>query len=243
MCFSPVKAIDIFVPTETTQGSTLEIKISDPESEISSINGTFNEEDIYFYETKNTPLPDENISRAEFLKLTLDNQSLLPIGPVREVFFTDTTKTYPYYKAIQKAVAFKIIQDYEDATFRPDEPITRGEAAEVLIKLFNPPKVLPTSQTFSDLPSTHIHYAALTHALQSKVFQGYANGLIRPDRPITFYEAEIIVQRVSMLGILKKNFTRTYFQGLVGISRLKDPGEKTLSLHIQKKFCLLTFKF
>ena len=204
------KAIEIEVPKTTKQGSTLEIKIHDPLSEIESISGTFSGETIEFYQTNRTPLPQKKIYRKEFLNLIQEHQPKSSINKP---------------------------QDTKQKNKHQNTTITRGEAAQILIQSFHPPQKKHTTPTFPDLPKTHPHYHTLIHALQSKIFEGYPDGHIRPDRPITIHEAEIITKRVSPKKLIKKEFKRPYHQGLIGISRLKAPGQKplTLTIHYQNK--------
>lgn len=231
--FIPVSsfAIEIYVDKEITQGSTLEIRI--PTEDISQVSGNYDGTDFNFYIDEKIPHPSEKISRGEFLKLVFDSGSTLPTDYVlREVNFQDVDKSDPLYPYIQKAIVFKILTGFEDGNFRPYEPISRGEAAQVLINTFNPRSFL-SSQTYSDLPEDHHFYDYLTSAVQAKIFLGYPDGLIRPERPLSYQEAKIIIQRAS--GPTKKIESREYWRALVGISRIQDPGMKRLTLKITNK--------
>ena len=74
----------------------------------------------------NTFRPDANISRAEFM--TLVNKAFyLTQGQL--INFKDVQVSDWYYDTIARAVAAGYISGYPDGTIRPEQSITRQEAA------------------------------------------------------------------------------------------------------------------
>lgn len=219
-----------FDDIEALQGSTVEIKI--PKYEIQAIEGTFEGINIQFYETADLPKFDEPISRAEFLKLMFVNNDFgnVDISSVKD--FPDVPETNPYYEYIQKASALGIVHGYEDGFFRPYTTITRGQIAKVLVEAFDPPANNTFTQTFDDVPSTHIFYNHINAAIQAGYFQGYPDGLMRPNRDINFSEAEIVIMRAADPQKFFPLEDRDYFRAFIGIHRHSDLNTKPLKLKL-----------
>ena len=49
--------------------------------------------------------------------------------------FSDVSKDFWAYDAITELAEQGILNGYEDGTFRPDEPITRAEAAAIIDRI------------------------------------------------------------------------------------------------------------
>ena len=78
--------------------------------------------------------------------------------------------------------------------FRPDEPITRAEFAELACSFENLTSGPPNF--FSDVPSTHPYYDVINYAVARGWLQGYPDGTFRPDNFITRAEIITVVNRV-----------------------------------------------
>ena len=85
--------------------------------------------------------PDQPVTRAEALKMLLLASRLeLPTDPV-EIPFSDVTDETWSKQFIEQALYHDLVEGYEeDNTFRPDNPITRAEAAKIVhhIMVSNP---------------------------------------------------------------------------------------------------------
>ena len=89
---------------------------------------------IYGYDD-NTFKPEQNITRADFVRLT---NRVFNFTETTEINFNDITdKNAWYYKELQIAVKQGYINGYEDNTFRPNNPITRQEAMKIVTILKN----------------------------------------------------------------------------------------------------------
>jgi hypothetical protein len=90
-----------------------------------------------------------------------------------------------------------IIRGYADYTFRPDNRITRAETAQILVNALG--LSAKAAVRFTDLPSTHWAYDAVTKAQAAGLFQGDPGGTFRPDDSITRAEMAAIVARARQL--------------------------------------------
>lgn len=92
--------------------------------------------------------PNDSITRAEFVKVvnrafgvdvegvelsTFDSED--EEEEEVEVSFSDVNENAWYYKEVKAAVRAGYINGYEDGTFKPNQPITRQEAAKIIAKL------------------------------------------------------------------------------------------------------------
>ncbi len=96
----------------------------------------FLDETGYFFRIdSDTYKPNEPITRAEFVDLAVATSTLA--RDFEEYSFKDVPETHFYYAAIVAAADAGIVNGYEDATFRPDNTITRAEVVTVINRLLN----------------------------------------------------------------------------------------------------------
>ncbi|OQB14555.1 MAG: putative sporulation-specific glycosylase YdhD [Firmicutes bacterium ADurb.Bin193] len=84
-------------------------------------------------------LPDNNIKREEIVLMLVRALELKGT----DTKFSDIDSSYAYYKEICAAASSGIIKGYEDNSFMPKNPATRGEAAAMIARLFIPEKSKP----------------------------------------------------------------------------------------------------
>lgn len=78
--------------------------------------------------------PDNSITRAEALKILLLSSGLLE-GKSANIAFPDIKEGFWYVPYIGRALQLQLINGFEDNTFRPEQGITRAEAAKIIILL------------------------------------------------------------------------------------------------------------
>lgn len=211
------------------QGRTLEIAI--PKHDISSLSAEKDGHSITFYQIRRQPNFDEPITRGEFLELMFKNANQLqqtqePSG----VFFPDVPAGSPFYKSIVQAADQGIINGYENGNFGPYDSLTRGQIAKILVRAFSPSPVLEDAPTFSDVPLDHNFSEFIDQAVRARLYQGYPDGLMRPDRPINFSEAESVIRRAASTEEFIPLEDREYWRAFLAFHRINDTGIKILSL-------------
>jgi murein DD-endopeptidase MepM/ murein hydrolase activator NlpD len=214
------------------QGSPVEILV--PKYDLTEVKGAFDGTGVRFYPVSREPAFDEPITRAEFLHLIFRNRDFGTVDVSSVQYFPDVSPDNPYRDDIQKAAALGIIHGYEDGLFRPYTTITRGQIAKILVNAFYPPAILDAAPQFPDVPAGHVFYDHINQAVRAKVFQGYPDGLMRPDRDINFSEAETVITRAAGLKSFIPLGKRDYYRGFVGIHRLSALGTKDLELLLSK---------
>ncbi|TXK82638.1 S-layer homology domain-containing protein [Paenibacillus sp. N3.4] len=105
----------------------------------------------------------------------------------------------------------KWIDGYPDGTFKPNQPITRSEAASIFVKAIALPKQLNGLQKFNDVSDNHWAADAIHQVQGAGLLSGYPDGSFKPDTPITRAELAAIIVRISKLNVVDtvQGFTDT----------------------------------
>lgn len=97
----------------------------------------------------------------------------------------------------------QLVGGYSDATFRPDEKVTRAEAVVFFSKALNLTQT--TVIDFNDLSKDHWAYAAVSSAVKQGIVTGYPDGSFRPNQSITRAEMALMLSRALELDGLNSN--------------------------------------
>jgi len=124
--------------------------------------------------------------------------------------FSDLGEYHWAYDSIKEMVENKIINGYPDGTFRPENSITRAEAAKILMLSHRESAVFPISiDAAPDVPAEHW---AARYVLNGDLFiKPYADGSFKPDQKITRLEFSnalgIALERVKHNNVETVTFT------------------------------------
>jgi hypothetical protein len=120
--------------------------------------------------------------------------------------FTDLcpgTWAYPYAECL---AARNVMTGYSDGTFRPNAPVTRAQAAKMLVSAKGWSLYSPPWSSFTDVPPTHWAYAYVHTALSHGIIAGYADGTFRPDVGVTRAQlAKMVALTVQSAGPATKS--------------------------------------
>ncbi len=112
--------------------------------------------------------------------------------------FEDVSADSNYSKAIGTLAALKVIDGYDDGTFKPEKTITRAEMAKLMVQLLGYGDLVAGSKSnFSD---TQGHWADPYIALAAgkNLVLGTGDGKFTPDRTVTY--DEVLTMLVRGLG-------------------------------------------
>jgi S-layer family protein len=90
-----------------------------------------------------------------------------------------------FYQYVETAKLRGIIDGYADGTFRPENPVTRGQTTKMLVMARGWGLQYPQSATFPDVPPTHWAFPYVETAVRKGIAGGYADGTFRPNALIT----------------------------------------------------------
>ncbi|MEK4495175.1 S-layer homology domain-containing protein [Ureibacillus sp. FSL W8-0352] len=96
------------------------------------------------------------------------------------------------YKAIAAVVDEGIFPKGD--TFRPFEPITRGEMAQVLVNAFHLKGT--TNQEFKDVSKNHTFYQAIKVLAANNITTGFEDGTFKPSQPLTRAHFSTFMSRI-----------------------------------------------
>ncbi|MBQ8299458.1 MAG: S-layer homology domain-containing protein [Clostridia bacterium] len=111
--------------------------------------------------------------------------------------FTDTTEHWAN-DVIEEMNNYKIINGYEDDTFRPDEIMTRAEFVTVVNRILALDE--ESSKYIPDVNRTDWFYSEIRKAVKIGIIQGNTDGYIFPNDEITREEAIVILTRAFKMN-------------------------------------------
>ena len=98
--------------------------------------------------------------------------------------FKDVANSNSHFDSIYNLVERGVIKGYSDGTFRPDNTLTRGQAAKILSRMLKL-DMTDKTQLFTDVPSDYEHVAAINALFEKGIISGYSDGTFRPNAIVT----------------------------------------------------------
>lgn len=140
--------------------------------------------------------PNDNIKRGD-LAITVYNL----LSKIYKIHFnepytstyTDVTEDRYYYEAVEKLSQYKILEGYNDGTFKPDQYITREEMSVIVAKLSDLLQLNISQEEIIFEDADNISSWAdvyVKKATQLGVIKGYPDGTFKPKGNIT--RAEVV---------------------------------------------------
>lgn len=113
--------------------------------------------------------PDQDITRAEFLAIVV---RALGLKSVEQISLPQDVKSSDWYASVvQTALTYQLVQGFEDNTFRPNQTITRQEAAVILSRAM---AVTSLTSTVTDAEANN----ALSSFEDSQQVSGWAKNAV-----------------------------------------------------------------
>ena len=169
-------------------------------SDITETNAVEHNAYINGYED-NTFKPDGDMSRAEaaaiFARLIADAKTETISG---KATFTDIDKNGWYADYIGYLAKYKVIEGYNDGTFKPDAPVSRAEFVAMSVRyysLFNEVKKGGYTVKYTDVSKKYWAYDDIAYAKNIGWLNGYADGTFKGDNNITRAEVVTVVNHAT----------------------------------------------
>lgn len=143
--------------------------------------------------------PDENVTRAEFVKMVTSAFEITPKSG-DEMIFSDVSADEWYWPYLYAGYANNIISGSDGGRFMPDAYITREEMASILYRTLKLKSVvLPAgnASVFADdaYISDYAH-EAVSSLSEAKIINGYENGEFRPEFNASRAESSVMINRI-----------------------------------------------
>lgn len=144
-----------------------------------------------------TFLPDNSITRAEFLTLV---NKIFKFENKTNINFIDVRPDYWAYSEIQKGISAGYVSGDKNGTFRPDDFITRQEAAVIINKLLDNTEITENKPNFKDAYDID-EWAknSVDIVYEHGILSGFPNGTYRPKKYMTRAEAVSALKRLTEL--------------------------------------------
>jgi len=136
--------------------------------------------------------PNEGVTRAQIARLV---NTVFGFGEAAEIAYDDVPSNAWYAKDIAIAVKAGYLKGYSERVMRPEQPITRQEAATVLARLLNLPPDESAADVYKD-PTPAWSKGSVGAVTKAGLLQGYPDGTFRPSRIVSRAEALVILDRV-----------------------------------------------
>jgi S-layer homology domain len=106
--------------------------------------------------------------------------------------FSDVTAASPIAPYVDALSSRGVLDQFNDGTLKPNEPITRGEFANLISKAFGKPRIKPDI-AFSDIAADSSSKAAVAEATQTGFMTGFPDRSFKPDMPIPRYQMQVAI--------------------------------------------------
>lgn len=143
---------------------------------------------------------------AEALPETEANKVISPVvvskeasAPTQEAIgFSDVPATYWAKPYIDSLSSRGLIAGFDNGTFRPDEPVTRAQVANIVSKTFDLTADKKNLE-FSDVDSKYWARESIDEVVKGGFMAGFPGGVFKPNEPVT--RAQALTTLVTGLGI------------------------------------------
>lgn len=138
--------------------------------------------------------PNRQVTRGQMAKMIAVSLNLSATNAT--LHFTDLPISHANYKYVQALVAKKIINGYPDGSFKPNQVVTRAQAAKMIATAYQIP-VYKETLPFKDITATSERY----QHVQSLYFNGITGGTTAttysPNNPVTRGQAALFIYRAN----------------------------------------------
>lgn len=145
--------------------------------------------------------PDQYVTRAELLKMSLKSLGISDSGHTYQGYFSDVAKGDWHDGYVEKAFQMGIVSGYDDGTFKPNNPVTRSEAVKILVTSFELDLETYTIGTFSDVFRWDWFADFVATAYEYGLLNGYSDGTFGSQNLMTRGEASKILSLALQGGL------------------------------------------
>lgn len=148
--------------------------------------------------------PDQPVTRGQFSSLLL--AVLEELGQVSPEAGSSSTPSdvadTTHATAIRAVIAAGWVNGYPDGTFRPDEPVTRGQLGSILTGALELPSAPGATTAFTDTAGS-AHARGITALASAELVSGFSDGTFRPERPVSRGQlASILAEVLDPAGVV-----------------------------------------
>jgi hypothetical protein len=132
----------------------------------------------------NTFRPNNTATRGQLAKIVVLAEGM-PINTAGGPHFSDVSPANSFYPYVETAYNAGIVSGYGDGTFRPNNPVTRGQLCKIVVQAAGWPVNTTGGPHFPDVPTTHTFYPFIETVYNHSIISGYPDGRFRPESHTT----------------------------------------------------------
>ncbi len=128
--------------------------------------------------------PYNQTTRAQLAKIIVGGEGWA-INTTGGPHFTDVVAANIFYPFVETAFNHGIISGYSDGTFRPSNPVSRGQLSKIIVGAQGWAINTTGGPHFTDVATTNVFYSFIETAVNHNIVGGYSDATFRPGNPAT----------------------------------------------------------
>lgn len=114
---------------------------------------------------------------------------------VQKYRFTDVPPTFWAYESITKMTKEGLMSGYHNGTFKPNEPLSREEAASLFSNMLGDTPSIILASSFSDITSDRWSSLAIESVARANIISGYGDSTYRPEQYMSRQEFAVVANK------------------------------------------------
>ena len=114
---------------------------------------------------------------------------------VQKYRFTDVLSNFWAYESITKMTKEGIMSGYRNGTFKPNDPLSREEAASLFSNMIGDTPSIMLASSFSDITSDRWSSLAIESVARANIISGYGDNTYRPEQYMSRQEFAVVADK------------------------------------------------
>ena len=121
--------------------------------------------------------------------------SLQTFERIQKYRFTDVPPQFWAYNSITKMTKEGFMSGYKNGTFKPNDPLSREEAASLFSKMIGEPPSIMLASSFTDITSDRWSSLAIESVARANIISGYGDKKYRPEQYMSRQEFAVVADK------------------------------------------------
>lgn len=114
---------------------------------------------------------------------------------VQKYRFTDVSTNFWAYESITQMTKEGLMNGYRNGTFKPNEPLSREEAASLFSNMLGDTPSIMLASSFSDITSDRWSSLAIESVARANIISGYGDSTYRPEQYMSRQEFAVVANK------------------------------------------------
>ena len=121
--------------------------------------------------------------------------SLQTFERIQKYRFTDVSPQFWAYNSITKMTKEGFMSGYKNGTFKPNDPLSREEAASLFSKMIGEPPSIMLASSFTYITSDRWYSLAIESVARANIISGYGDKTYRPEQYMSRQEFAVVADK------------------------------------------------